>query len=202
MILSADSPNLIDGVRVAAVSRCGPDDRGYFLEVQRIGHGLAADFPPRPRRFRRRSIIPARSRRSTSICTRPIAGLRRWACSRWRWWICATARRPSAQRNTLYVGALRPWQILIPPGVAHGYKVIGDEPAMLVYMTDRFYNPDRRRPHLRTTIPASITIGKRSTNKHMKLLVTGGAGFIGSAFVRIVAVGDDDAATASSIWTS
>ena len=44
-------------------------------------------------------------------------------------------------RNTLYVGALRPWQILIPPGVAHGYKVIGDEEALLVYVTDRFYNP-------------------------------------------------------------
>ena len=44
-------------------------------------------------------------------------------------------------RNTLYVGALRPWQILIPPGVGHGYKVIGTSPAMLVYVTDRFYNP-------------------------------------------------------------
>ena len=28
-------------------------------------------------------------------------------------------------RNTLYVGTLRPWQLLIPPGVGHGYKVIG-----------------------------------------------------------------------------
>jgi len=39
------------------------------------------------------------------------------------------------------VGALRPWQILIPPRVAHGYKVVGMEPSMLVYMTDRYYNP-------------------------------------------------------------
>ncbi|MDQ2947139.1 MAG: dTDP-4-dehydrorhamnose 3,5-epimerase family protein, partial [Acidobacteriota bacterium] len=45
-------------------------------------------------------------------------------------------------RNTMYVGVLRPWQVLIPPGVAHGYKVVGRNPAMLVYMTDRFYNPD------------------------------------------------------------
>ena len=41
----------------------------------------------------------------------------------------------------MYVGALRPWQVLIPPGVAHGYKVIGREDALLVYLTDRFYNP-------------------------------------------------------------
>ena len=44
-------------------------------------------------------------------------------------------------RNTMYVGALRPWQVLIPPGVAHGYKVIGSEDALLVYLTDRFYDP-------------------------------------------------------------
>ena len=41
----------------------------------------------------------------------------------------------------MYVGALRPWHVLIPPGVAHGYKVIGGEEALLVYLTDRFYNP-------------------------------------------------------------
>jgi dTDP-4-dehydrorhamnose 3,5-epimerase len=44
-------------------------------------------------------------------------------------------------RNTMYVGVLRPWQVLIPPGVAHGYKVIGAEEALLVYMTDRLYDP-------------------------------------------------------------
>jgi dTDP-4-dehydrorhamnose 3,5-epimerase len=45
-------------------------------------------------------------------------------------------------RNTLYVGMLRPWQILVPPGVGHGYKVIGEHAALLVYVTDRFYDPD------------------------------------------------------------
>jgi dTDP-4-dehydrorhamnose 3,5-epimerase len=44
-------------------------------------------------------------------------------------------------RNTLYLGALRPWQLLVPPGVAHGYKVIGTGPGLLVYVTDRFYDP-------------------------------------------------------------
>ena len=44
-------------------------------------------------------------------------------------------------RNTLYIGELRPWQVLIPPGVAHGYKVIGEQAAVLVYVTSRFYDP-------------------------------------------------------------
>jgi dTDP-4-dehydrorhamnose 3,5-epimerase len=33
-------------------------------------------------------------------------------------------------RNTMYVGALRPWQVLIPPGIGHGYKVIGNQDAL------------------------------------------------------------------------
>src|SRR4030081_2113020 len=38
---------------------------------------------------------------------------------------------------------------------------------------------------------ASTTIGKRSTSKSMKLLVTGGAGFIGSAFIRLSLARDE-----------
>src|SRR5580698_11504581 len=45
VILSPDSPKLIAGVLCARFD-LWPDDRGYFLEVQRIGRGLAADFPP------------------------------------------------------------------------------------------------------------------------------------------------------------
>jgi dTDP-4-dehydrorhamnose 3,5-epimerase len=44
-------------------------------------------------------------------------------------------------KNTLYTGALKPWQIFIPPGVGHGYKVIGESPCLLVYVTNRFYDP-------------------------------------------------------------
>lgn len=45
-------------------------------------------------------------------------------------------------KNTLYLGALRPWQVLIPPGVGHGYKVIGDLSGLLIYVTNRLYNPE------------------------------------------------------------
>ena len=40
VILSAESPMLIAGVRVQPFA-IYPDDRGYFLEVSRIGIGLA-----------------------------------------------------------------------------------------------------------------------------------------------------------------
>ena len=43
--------------------------------------------------------------------------------------------------NTIYAGRFRPWEILIPPGVGHGYKALGVEPIQLLYLTDRHYNP-------------------------------------------------------------
>jgi dTDP-4-dehydrorhamnose 3,5-epimerase len=43
--------------------------------------------------------------------------------------------------NTIFVGSYRPWEILIPPGVGHGYKAPGVEPIQLLYFTDRHYNP-------------------------------------------------------------
>jgi dTDP-4-dehydrorhamnose 3,5-epimerase len=69
-------------------------------------------------------------------CWAPVAGM---------FQVALVDLRPESRtfglRNTMYVGALRPWQILIPPGVGHGYKVIGAEPAILVYATDKFYDP-------------------------------------------------------------
>src|SRR5690242_9624377 len=50
IIGAIDSPDLIAGVRVAQLS-VYPDDRGYFMEVQRFGRGLAADFPAATSQF-------------------------------------------------------------------------------------------------------------------------------------------------------
>ena len=140
VIGAAHSPDLIAGVRVAPLS-VFPDDRGYFLEVQRLGQGLAAEFPAAT------SQVSAALNYAGAIkafhyhlhqtdCWTPVKGLMQVAL--------ADLRRGSPTfglRNTLYVGPLRPWQILIPPGVAHGYKVIGNADALLVYMTDRYYDP-------------------------------------------------------------
>ena len=66
--------------------------------------------------------------------------------------------------NAFYVSELRPWQVLIPPGVGHGYKVVSRDPAMLVYLTNRFYNPsDDGRIAYNDT--AMHTIGRRNTNE-------------------------------------
>jgi dTDP-4-dehydrorhamnose 3,5-epimerase len=148
IILSPESPKLIHGVKCSPVA-VWPDDRGYFLEVQRIGHGLASNFPASTTQISAARNYPGiikafHFHRFQTDCWTPAAGMMQ---------VVLIDLRPDSStfghRNTLYVGQLRPWQILIPPGIAHGYKVIGMEPSMLIYATDRFYDPadEGRIPH-------------------------------------------------------
>jgi dTDP-4-dehydrorhamnose 3,5-epimerase len=140
LIGAADSPRLIADVRVQPLA-LWPDDRGYFLEVQRMGRGLAAEFPAATTQVSAAVNYPGTIKAfhyhlHQTDCWTPVGGLLQIALVDLR-----AGSATYGARNTLYAGALRPWQILIPPGVAHGYKVVGQEPALLVYLTDRFYNP-------------------------------------------------------------
>lgn len=140
VILNPNSAELIDGVRIESFS-VYPDDRGYFLEVRRLGQGLAAEFPPESTQISAALNYPGTIKAFHYHCYQtdlwtPVKGTLQVALADLR------LKSPTfGKRNTLYVGALRPWHILIPPGVAHGYKVIGAEEALLVYLTNRNYNP-------------------------------------------------------------
>lgn len=140
VILSAGSPELIAGVQLEPFP-IWPDDRGYFLEIARLGQGLVEAFPSPGSQvsaaFNYPGIIKAfHYHKAQTDFWVPTSGLLQVAL--------VDLRKSSATfgaKNTLYVGTLRPWQILIPPGVAHGYKVIGEQPATLVYVTNRTYDP-------------------------------------------------------------
>jgi len=140
VILNLESPDLIEGVRIQPLA-IYPDDRGYFLEVQRMGRGLAAAFPAATTQISAACSYPGSIKAfhfhlHQTDCWTPVKGLLQVVLVDLR-----LASSTFGARNTLYVGTLRPWQILIPPGVGHGYKVIGREDSLLVYATDRFYNP-------------------------------------------------------------
>lgn len=140
VISSLSSPHLIAGVQLRAFD-LWPDDRGYFLEVQRLGLNLARTFDPATTQvsaaLSHPGIIKAfHYHLEQTDCWTPVAGMFQVVLVDFR-----DGSETFGRKNTLYVGDLRPWQILIPPGVGHGYKVIGQKPAVLVYMTDRFYNP-------------------------------------------------------------
>ncbi len=152
VIVSPDSSALIAGVRIQPL-RIYPDDRGFFTELARLGSGGLAE-----------KMLPSEDARIQVSATLTYPGTIKaihyhyeqtdlWLPVRGmlQVFLC-DLRKDSAtfgKVNTLYVGTLRPWAILIPPGVGHGYKVVGREPALLVYITNRFYNPEDegRLPH-------------------------------------------------------
>jgi dTDP-4-dehydrorhamnose 3,5-epimerase len=135
-----DSPDLIAGVRVQQYP-VFPDDRGFFMEVQRFGQGLAAAFPPEHTQVAAAmnylgTIKAFHFHLHQTDCWTPVTGLFQVALVDLR-----VGSPTFGARNTMYLGPMRPWQVLIPAGVAHGYKIIGSQDALLVYMTDQFYNP-------------------------------------------------------------
>ncbi len=134
LIGSPESPHLISGVEIHPLS-LHPDDRGYFLEVTRLKSAVdtqvsaALSYPGTIKAFH--------FHKHQTDWWAPVGGMLQ---------VALVDLRPDSAtfglRNTMYVGQLRPWQIVIPPGVGHGYKVIGTEPALLVYVTNRFYDPN------------------------------------------------------------
>ncbi len=141
IITRPDSADLIDGIRIQPLALF-PDDRGYFLELARFGQALTAAFPPASTQVSAALTVPGAIK--AFHFHRYQADL--WAVPTGMLQVALVDLRPESptfgHRNTIYTGHLRPWQILIPPGVGHGYKVISQDPALLVYLTDRFYNPE------------------------------------------------------------
>lgn len=140
VILSPSSADLIEAVEVQPYA-LWPDDRGYFLEVARLRKGLVSEFPPETTQVSAALNYPGiikafHYHRFQTDFWVPAAGLLQVALVDLR-----EASRTFGVKNTFYVGNLRPWQLRIPPGVAHGYKVIGRDPSMLVYVTNRTYDP-------------------------------------------------------------
>ena len=138
-----DSPDLIEGVRVEAL-QVHPDDRGFFTELARLGKGLASGMVPDGTRNVQVSftltypgtIKAIHYHSEQTDLWAPVSGMLQV-------FLCDLRRHSKTfgAINTLYVGRFRPWEILIPPGVGHGYKALGIEPINLLYFTDRHYNP-------------------------------------------------------------
>jgi len=139
VITSPSSESLIEGVKVEPLSLWS-DDRGYFLEIQRLGCGLGKQFPLSSTQVSAALNYPG----SVKAFHYHLHQHDLWTTVKGMLQVALVDLRVGSPtfgaRNTLYIGPLRMWQVLIPPGVAHGYKVIGSAEAMLVYLTDRFYN--------------------------------------------------------------
>ena len=144
VILSPQSPKLIQGVEVEPLHVL-PDDRGCFAELFRFGEpGMERDFDAAHHAHIQVAftvsypgVIKAIHYHFEQIdLWAPISGMLQ---------VCLyDLREPSPTcggLNTLFVGSSRPWKLRIPPGVGHGYKVLGIESSVLVYTMNRLYNP-------------------------------------------------------------
>lgn len=130
----------IAGVKIAPYPLF-PDDRGYFLEVGRLGQGMIAGFPAPTTQVSTSlsytgTIKAFHLHRHQTDFWVPVMGVFQVGL------VDLREDSPTFRvKNTIYCGALKPLQILIPPGVGHGYKVVSPESGMLVYVTDQHYNP-------------------------------------------------------------
>jgi dTDP-4-dehydrorhamnose 3,5-epimerase len=141
-ILRPDSPDLIAGVEIE-VGSIHPDDRGFFSELFRVGATAMTRGLARPETLQVSAALSYPG--IIKALHYHFEQTDYWAPVQGMFQVVLYDLREGSKThgvvNTLYVGALRPWRVKIPPGVGHGYKMIGTEPAVLVYLTDRFYNP-------------------------------------------------------------
>jgi dTDP-4-dehydrorhamnose 3,5-epimerase len=142
VIQKPDSPDLISGVEIEP-GQVYPDDRGFFTELFRLGATPMTKGLPHAETLQLSAalsysgIIKAfHFHFEQTDYWAPVRGMLQVVLCDLR-----EGSKTHGAVNTLYVGEFRPWRLKIPPGVGHGYKVIGESPALLVYLTDRFYNP-------------------------------------------------------------
>lgn len=143
IIAKPNSPDLIDGVQIEPLA-VYPDDRGFFAELARLGKGLAGKMVPEgPRQIQVSltltypgTIKAIHYHSEQTDLWAPISGMVQVFLYDLR-----VRSKTFGAINTIFAGRFQPWEILIPPGVAHGYKALGVEPIQLVYFTDRHYNP-------------------------------------------------------------
>ena len=57
--------------------------------------------------------------------------------------------KTKGETQVIYMGEKNPVAVKIPAGVIHGYKVLGTQPALVIYQTSRSYDPkdEFRIPH-------------------------------------------------------
>lgn len=126
-----------DGVAVFPLTK-HPDPRGFFMEVVRFASLRSTGFTAQQVSVSETApgVIKAfHFHRLQSDLFCPIHGQFR---------IVLLDARPGLTFGcgySLYTDAERPFVLRIPPGVAHGYEVVGPDSGLMLYITSQEYNP-------------------------------------------------------------
>jgi dTDP-4-dehydrorhamnose 3,5-epimerase len=113
------------------------DDRGFFAEVLRDDDGLLSNFGQISWSTSYPGVIKAfhYHEEQDDIWFFPSGNAQV---------VLYDLRENSSTKgltNVYYMGEHNPLILLIPKGVAHGYRVLGGKPATIIYCTTKSYNP-------------------------------------------------------------
>lgn len=127
----------IDGVIVKQLVR-HPDDRGFFQEILRDDENLLRTFGQASLSMSYPGVIKAfhYHERQDDLWFFPVGAAEV---------VLHDLRPDSASKGltqVLFAGEDLPVLIVIPVGVAHGYRVLGQKPLMIVYFTTESYRPE------------------------------------------------------------
>ncbi len=134
---------MIQGVTVKKLIRHS-DDRGFFMEVLRDDDGLLKRFGQASFSKSYPGVIKAfhYHELQDDLWFFPSGNAQV---------VLHDLREDSTTKgetNVFYMGEDDPMLLVIPTGVAHGYRVLGNEPAVIMYFTTMSYdpkNPDEKR---------------------------------------------------------
>lgn len=134
---------MIEGVKIKMLET-HPDDRGFFMEVLKHGEETFAPIQQTSYTETHPGVIKAFHwhRRQTDIwCV--VRGMAQVVLYDLR-----DGSSTQGETQVIYAGEKNYLVVSIPPGVAHGYRVLGNEKVGLFYHTTEAYdpkNPDEKR---------------------------------------------------------
>ncbi|BBB91620.1 MAG TPA: dTDP-4-dehydrorhamnose 3,5-epimerase family protein [Methylomusa anaerophila] len=127
---------MIQGVEIKKLVRHS-DDRGFFMEILRDDDKLLKNFGQASLSKSYPGVIKAfhYHKKQDDIWFFPAGNAQV---------VLYDVREESptkGETNVFYLGEDNPQILLIPVGVAHGYRVLGSSPAIIVYFTSQSYDP-------------------------------------------------------------
>lgn len=128
---------MIEGVKIKNLQKY-TDDRGYFMEVLRDDDEILERFGQLSASLTYPQVIKAfhYHKKQDDIWFFPKGNAQV---------VLYDLRDDSPtyqQTDVYYMGDNNPISLLIPRGVAHGYRVLGNEPAIITYLTNHSYDPN------------------------------------------------------------
>ncbi len=129
---------MIEGVQVKKLVR-HVDDRGFFMEILRDDDELLKRFGQASLSMSYPGVIKAfhYHKRQDDL----------WFFPKGNAQVVLYDMREDTptkgQTDVYYMGEHNPILLVIPKGVAHGYRVLGSEPAIITYFTTESYDPQQ-----------------------------------------------------------